>query len=101
MRSLLACLLGLGLAGLAAAQEKKPAQPATRYGVSADLDTYPQSSAKEALRFVHGRLLAANLGLLEARLRQAGVGAPPRAIRVQSKPTPRPASHSPCWAWIS
>src|SRR5947207_361812 len=52
MRSLLACLLGLGLAGLAAAQEKKPAQPATRYGVTADLNTYPQSSAKEALRSV-------------------------------------------------
>lgn len=48
MRGLLTVTLGLVLASSALAQEKKPA-PAVRYGVSPDLDTYPQASAKQAV----------------------------------------------------
>jgi len=47
-----ACLLGMSMIPLAAAQEKKPVQPAARFGITADLETYPQGSAKQALQSV-------------------------------------------------
>jgi sodium transport system permease protein len=50
----------------------------------------PESpTAKEALRYVHGRLLAANLNYLENAWRQESGTQPPRFIRVEPKPTPR------------
>src|SRR5260370_9757301 len=52
MRGMLACLLGLSMISQAAAQEKKPVQPAARFGITADLETYPQGSAKQALQSV-------------------------------------------------
>jgi hypothetical protein len=49
---MLACLLGLSMISVAAAQEKKPVQPMPRFGITADLETYPQGSAKQALQSV-------------------------------------------------
>jgi hypothetical protein len=49
---LLATLLCFGLASIALAQEKKSAPPAPRFGITADLETYPQGSAKQALQSV-------------------------------------------------
>jgi ABC-2 type transport system permease protein/sodium transport system permease protein len=56
------------------------------YEIAFDPDS---AAAKEALRYVHGRLIAANLSLLEEGLKQRNGEAPPRIVRVLPKPTPR------------
>ena len=52
MRWILALTTGFVLSGLATAQEKKAEPPAPRFGVKADLETYPQGSAKEAMKSI-------------------------------------------------
>ena len=52
MRGLLSCLLGVGFVSVTMAQEKKPVQPPARFGITADLETYPQSTAKLALQSI-------------------------------------------------
>src|SRR5262249_33376313 len=52
MRWILALLAGFVLSGLAMAQEKKAEPPSPRYGVKADLEAYPQGSAKETLKSI-------------------------------------------------
>jgi hypothetical protein len=49
-----ACTFALGLIVItvAAAQNNKPAAAAARYGITADLETYPQVSAKQTLSSV-------------------------------------------------
>jgi ABC-2 type transport system permease protein/sodium transport system permease protein len=56
------------------------------YEIAFDPDS---TTAKEALRYVHGRLLAADLRLLEEGLKHREGEAPPRFIRILPKPTPR------------
>src|SRR5262249_38270174 len=53
----------------------------------------PESStAKDALRYVHGRLMAADLRWLEERWQKRSGELPPRFIHIQLNPMPREAS---------
>ena len=52
MRGVLTFALGFLVVALATAQDKKADAPTARYGVAADLETYPQVSAKQALASV-------------------------------------------------
>jgi hypothetical protein len=52
MRRALTIALGLVVVVTATAQDKKAETPPARYGVTADLQTYPQVSAKQALASV-------------------------------------------------
>ena len=52
MRGLLSGLLCVCLASMAAAQEKKPGPPPARFGITPDLETYPQGTAKQTLQSI-------------------------------------------------
>ena len=52
MRTALAVLVGVACGTVAVAREGPEAAPEKRYGVEADLETYPQSTPKEALASV-------------------------------------------------
>src|SRR5207245_5080159 len=52
MRGLLSCLLCVCLVSVAAAQEKKPGPPPARFGITADLETYSQGTAKQTLQSI-------------------------------------------------
>jgi ABC-type Na+ efflux pump permease subunit len=59
-------------------------------GLEYEIAFDPQSSvAKDALRYVYGRLTAADLSMLEDGWHQRSGETPPRFIRVLPKPTPR------------
>jgi hypothetical protein len=70
MRVGVAILVGLtGLsAGLGARVEGTPAPPARRYGISADLETYPQGTPKQALASALKAVAAKRLDYLVAHL---------------------------------
>jgi ABC-type Na+ efflux pump permease subunit len=75
-------------------REEKPENPrgAIR-GLEYEIAFDPQSSvAKDALRYVYGRLTAADLSMLEEGWRQRSGETPPRFIRVVPNPTPRDIS---------
>src|SRR5262245_17436415 len=52
MRGAVTIVIGFLVVTLAVGQDKKADAPAARYGVAADLETYPQVSAKQALASV-------------------------------------------------
>lgn len=71
MRIVVSLAVGLMLAGGVHAQEKKSA-PVPRYGVSPDLETYPQTSAKQAVTSILKALDRKRIDYLLAHLAEPG-----------------------------
>ncbi|HXG09111.1 MAG TPA: hypothetical protein VNK04_04920 [Gemmataceae bacterium] len=68
MRTAFVWLIVLTIAAGAAAQEAGDAKPAQRYGIAADLKTYPQSTPKETLASVLKAIDAKRIDYLLAHL---------------------------------
>ncbi|HEV3146976.1 MAG TPA: hypothetical protein VGZ47_24015 [Gemmataceae bacterium] len=68
MRASLVLLVGLAILLPVFGQEKKPESPPDRYGVKADVEAYPQGSAKEAMKSIATALERTRVDYLLAHL---------------------------------